>query len=279
MVDVPARQNRFETVRMEMKLVSTKSAKREAVEDARHSHRRVRVASGEKELVRGHRSHSRYGRAKSSKKVPIPLIGLSSISRAECNCGVLSPLRARLWETEGCGMGLIAQQTQRTVGAIPTHPRPPGGKTMTYSKYHIDGWLTDYECLTDIEGVRDVIALGYFLKDYDGTKFTCPDKEPEIRDHRMIRKWPNDKWTDCIRESDWATMKAYVGRQQNRPATVPGDSSEDKVIMKAMRNWTGRRRTRHDKYRGAPYLRGLRKAVGININMGRRNALYLKVKG
>ena len=49
---------------------------------------------------------------------------------------------------------------------------------MTHSRYHIDGWLTDYECLTDIEGVgvRDVLALGQLLKGYDGTKFTCPDR-------------------------------------------------------------------------------------------------------
>ena len=149
---------------------------------------------------------------------------------------------------------------------------------MTHSRYHIDGWLTDYECLTDIEGVRDVLALGRLLKGC-GIKFTCPDDEPKIRNHPMVRKWPNGEWTDCIREADWAAMKAYIERQQNRPATVPEDSAEDKIIMEAMRTWTGRRRIRNDKYRGAPHLRDLRKAVGININMGRRNALYLRVKG
>ena len=108
-------------------------------------------------------------------------------------------------------------------------------------------------------GVRDVLALGQLLKDYEGTKFTCPDDEPEIKNHPMIRKWPNGEWTDCIRVRDWAAMKAYIERQQNRPAPVPGDSAEDKIIMEAMRTWTGRRRTRHDKYRGAPHLRDLRK--------------------
>ena len=42
---------------------------------------------------------------------------------------------------------------------------------------------TALRVLTDIEGVRDVIALGQLLKHYDGTKFTCPDDEPEIGDH------------------------------------------------------------------------------------------------
>ena len=44
----------------------------------------------------------------------------------------------------------------------------------------------------------------------------------------MVRKWPNGEWTDCIREADWAAMKAYVEGQQNRPAPVLGDSAEDR---------------------------------------------------
>ena len=30
---------------------------------------------------------------------------------------------------------------------------------MQHSQYHIDGWLTDYECLTDLETINDVIVL------------------------------------------------------------------------------------------------------------------------
>ena len=43
---------------------------------------------------------------------------------------------------------------------------------MQHSRHHIDGWLTDYECLTDLEAVHDVIVLGSLFQDYTGEAVT-----------------------------------------------------------------------------------------------------------
>ena len=93
------------------------------------------------------------------------------------------------------------------------------------------------------------------------------------------------QYTSVLTAEEVQAIQGFTGESKgestNRPAPVIPDidSAEDKIIMEAMRTWTGRRRTRHDKYRGAPHLRDLRKAVGLKINMRRRNALYLRVKG
>ena len=39
---------------------------------------------------------------------------------------------------------------------------------MQHSQYHIDGWLTDYECVTDLEAVNDVIVFSSLLEGYTG---------------------------------------------------------------------------------------------------------------
>ena len=46
---------------------------------------------------------------------------------------------------------------------------------MQHSQYHIDGWLTDYECVTDLEGVDDVIVFSSLLEGYTGEGVTPND--------------------------------------------------------------------------------------------------------
>ena len=43
---------------------------------------------------------------------------------------------------------------------------------MQHSQYHIDGWLTDYECVTDLEAVNDVIVFSSLLEGYTGEGVT-----------------------------------------------------------------------------------------------------------
>ena len=90
---------------------------------------------------------------------------------------------------------------------------------MQHSQYHIDGWLTDYECVTDLEGVDDVIVFSSLLEGYTGEGVTHNEwgklqlktiEEVGLSDHEMVRKLPNDKWTSVISESDWPDLKAYI---------------------------------------------------------------------
>ena len=66
---------------------------------------------------------------------------------------------------------------------------------MQYSQYHIDGWLTDYECVTDIEAVNDVLVLGSLLEGYTGEAVT-------------LNEWGNPQ-LKLSRRSDYRTMRWY----------------------------------------------------------------------
>ena len=90
---------------------------------------------------------------------------------------------------------------------------------MEHSRHHIDGWLTDYECVTDIEGVNDVIVLGSLFQDYTGESLTKDEwgklrlktvEEVGLSDHEMVRYLPNDIWTSIISESEWVDLKAHI---------------------------------------------------------------------
>ena len=90
---------------------------------------------------------------------------------------------------------------------------------MEYSQYHIDGWLTDYECVTDLEGVDDVIVFSSLLEGYTGEGVILNEwgklqlktvEEVGLSDHEMVRKLPNDRWTSIIAESEWVDLKAHI---------------------------------------------------------------------
>ena len=90
---------------------------------------------------------------------------------------------------------------------------------MQYSRYHIDGWLTDYECLTDLEAVNDVIVFSSLFQDYTGEALTKDEwgklrlktvEEVGLSDHEMVRYLPNDIWTSIISEAEWVDLKAHI---------------------------------------------------------------------
>ena len=90
---------------------------------------------------------------------------------------------------------------------------------MNYSKYHIDGWLTDYECVSDLDGISDVLEFKKLIQGYTGAGVTEDQwnylvfqtvEEVGLSDHDMVKKLPNDKWTEVISEKDWPALKAYI---------------------------------------------------------------------
>ena len=91
---------------------------------------------------------------------------------------------------------------------------------MEHSRYHIDGWLTDYECCTDLEAVNDVIVFSSLL---EGLSFATQAKvllstsgtreqlktieEVGLSDHKMVRYLPNDRWTSVNLKPEWIDLK------------------------------------------------------------------------
>ena len=88
-----------------------------------------------------------------------------------------------------------------------------------YSEYHIDGWLTDWECWADLEGVKDILVFGHLIQGYTG-KGVVTDQSGEVRfktleeagisDNENVKFLPNGKYSVVIAESDWADLKAYI---------------------------------------------------------------------
>ena len=92
---------------------------------------------------------------------------------------------------------------------------------MEHSRHHIDrlDFLTDYECVTDLENVNDVIVFSSLLQDYTGEGVTKDEwgklqlktvEEVGLSDHEMVRYLPNDVWTSIISESEWVDLKAHI---------------------------------------------------------------------
>ena len=90
---------------------------------------------------------------------------------------------------------------------------------MEHSRHHIDGWLTDYECVTDLEAVNDVIVFSSLLEGYIGEGVTPNEwgnlqlktvEEVGLSDHEMVRYLPNDIWTSVISEAEWVDLKAHI---------------------------------------------------------------------
>ena len=101
---------------------------------------------------------------------------------------------------------------------------------MQHSQHHIDGFLTDYECISVLEAVHDVIALGSLFQDYTGEGVTPNEwgnlqlktvEEVGLSDHKMVRYLPNDRWTSVISEAEWVDLKAHILKKL-APITLNG---------------------------------------------------------
>ena len=169
---------------------------------------------------------------------------------------------------------------------------------MQHSQYHIDGWLTDYECVTDLEGVDDVIVFSSLLEGYTGECVTPNEwgklqlktiEEVGLSDHEMVRRLPNDKWTSVISESEWIDLKAHIENKLNPNRQVPTKKasvretalaarcnrpSEDDRLIEVMRNWTG-----EVNRKGLPRLKALSDAVGFEVSKPKRKEITNKIKG
>ena len=86
------------------------------------------------------------------------------------------------------------------------------------SKYHIDGYLTDFECAAD-SNIRDVQVFKKTIQGYEGPGVVKDDwgknvfktlGELGLKDHPKAKFQPNGEWTELISESDWPTLKTYI---------------------------------------------------------------------
>ena len=104
-------------------------------------------------------------------------------------------------------------------------PRPVGvvgneGDTPDYySHYHIDGWLTDWECWADLDGVKDILEFGHLIQRYTGKGVVTDEsgvvrlktlEEAGISDNENVKFLPNGKYSVVIAEADWPDLKAYI---------------------------------------------------------------------
>ena len=80
---------------------------------------------------------------------------------------------------------------------------------MRYSEFHIDGWLTDFECTTDFDDINDVITLNDALDGYAGRRFITA-REAGILEDPNAKYLPNGPYTSVIAEADWPAAKAYI---------------------------------------------------------------------
>ena len=121
----------------------------------------------------------------------------------------------------------------------------------------------------NIEGVRfgsNVVPSGATIREImlltDGDIGRPPCIDAEINGVRLLFRWngmsPRVQYTSVLTAEEVQSIQDFTGESKgestNRPAPVILDiaAAEDQIIMEAMRTWTGRRRKRRDKYRGAP---------------------------
>ena len=100
-----------------------------------------------------------------------------------------------------------------------TAPRPRGLVERTEavvdpvlarpSRYHIVGWVTDYEAVGDLDEIRDVIHLGRLMVGYGGPGFRTIE-EVGLEDHEMVRYLANDRWTEVVPGAEWPALRAYL---------------------------------------------------------------------
>ena len=140
----------------------------------------------------------------------------------------------------------------------------------TQSQYHIDGYLTDFECTADVEGVSDVQVFKRLLQGYDGPGVIGNEwghlvfrtiGELGLKDHPMARFQPNGVWTELLPVADWPRMKAYVLNKlaPPKPKKITVTSTRPERIVAAMRTYNGKR----SKRKGWPWVRPLRTHAGM----------------
>ena len=123
---------------------------------------------------------------------------------------------------------------------------------MKYSKYHIDGWLTDYECATDLEQVNDVRIFSRLRQGYKGPGVIMNQwgnqvfktiEECGLMNHPMARYQPNAQWTEVIAEKDWPGLKAYIETKLKPKVKVVVKQTKvddrDSRILAALKTYTG----------------------------------------
>ena len=89
-----------------------------------------------------------------------------------------------------------------------------------YSEHHIDGWLTDNECVASLENVFDVLRLGKLIQGYEGEGLILDEEFGQLRfltieevglsENPNVKHTPNGIYTAIISETDWVGLKAYV---------------------------------------------------------------------
>ena len=160
---------------------------------------------------------------------------------------------------------------------------------MELSAYHIKGWFNAYECVTDIEGVRNVIQLGELMQGYSGPGVIRNEwnqvvfqtiEEVGLGKHPEVRRLPNDRWTEVISEADWPAIKNYIENKLN-PATPKAPApaakkssnmSRDQIILEAFESYDGPM----TKRKALPKVRPLRqhRILFPPITVKERNRLW-----
>ena len=83
----------------------------------------------------------------------------------------------------------------------------------------IIGWLTNYECVASLEGVRDVIQLAHLTQGYTGPGVVLDEfsylrfktiEEVGLREKNDWKSLPNGIYTNVISVADWKLLKVYV---------------------------------------------------------------------
>ena len=125
---------------------------------------------------------------------------------------------------------------------------------MSKSRYHIDGYLTDYECAAD-SGIRDVQVFKETIQGYEGPGVVKDEwgkpvfktlGELGLKDHPKARFQPNGEWTELLPEADWPAMKTYI--ETKGLPRVMEDKARRKLMSQASRKptWPKNRTGRYE---------------------------------
>ena len=86
----------------------------------------------------------------------------------------------------------------------------------------IQGWLTNYECVTSLDGVNDVIQLAHLTQGYTGEGLVLDEfdylrfktiQEVGLSENDQVKYLPNGVYTNVISDADWVGLKTYIQSQ------------------------------------------------------------------
>ena len=141
------------------------------------------------------------------------------------------------------------------------------------SRYHIDGYLTDFECVADLDNVSDVQVFKNLLKGYEGPGVIKNEwgynvfqtiGELGLMNHPMARFQPNGEWTEVIPEADWPAMKIYVENKLAKstpPEAKPNKATRSSRISK-LKHALSKYKKPLRKKDGLPWIRKVRRLTG-----------------